>query len=270
MALFDIFDEISEKQATKTELGDQRIFGAIVGVVAENYSEEMPGRLCVNILTRDENANQLKWAKMAFPYIGEKYGSYFLPEKGDQVLLLCEDGNIEKPFVIGCIPKDKDKFLKASATAKNTIKQIKTRNGSRITFEDDDNEDGAKDKITVATAQDMHQIVLDNEKKKISVADSEKKCVVEMETEKGRISIHADETLEITVGDSITLTMNDKSGSVKLEAQKVQIEAGKKLELTTDGNAKMSGKQMELEATSTLKGSSSGMVILEGKPIKLG
>ena len=78
MALFDIFDEISEKQATKTELGDQRIFGAIVGVVAENYSEEMPGRLCVNILTRDENANQLKWAKMAFPYIGEKYGSYFL------------------------------------------------------------------------------------------------------------------------------------------------------------------------------------------------
>ena len=58
-----------------------------------------------------------------------------------------------------------------------------------------------------------------------------------METEKGRISIHADETLEITVGDSITLTMNGKSGSVKLEAQKVQIEAGKKLELTTDGKA---------------------------------
>ena len=54
MALFDIFDEITEKQVVKTELGDARIFGAVAGVVAENYNEQMPGRLCVNIPVRDE------------------------------------------------------------------------------------------------------------------------------------------------------------------------------------------------------------------------
>ena len=270
MTLFDIFDEITEKQVVKTELGDERIFGAVVGIVAENYSEEMPGRLCVNIPVRNENANQLKWAKMAFPYVGKGYGTYFLPEKEDQVILVFEDGNIEKPYVIGCIPRDKDSYLKKVVTEKNQKKQIQTRNGSRITFEDDENEDGAKDKITISTASDAHQIVLDNEKKTITVCDSEKKCQLEMQTEKGNITIHAEKKLEITVGDSITVTMNGSNGSVTIEAQKLSVEAGKSLLLNTDGNAKFSGKQTTVEAASSLKISSSGMALVEGKPIKLG
>jgi uncharacterized protein involved in type VI secretion and phage assembly len=270
MALIDIFDEITEKQVVKTELGEQRIFGAMIGVVAENYSEEMPGRLCVNIPVRDENANQLKWAKMAFPYMGKNYGTYFLPEKDDQVVLVFEDGNIEKPFVVGCIPRDKDKYLKKTVHEKNGKKQIQTRNGSRITFEDDESEDGAKDKITVSTAGDAHQIVLDNEKKNITLWDKEKNCSIEMATESGKITVHAEQKLEITVGDSISIKMNGSSGSIKVEAQKVNVEAGKSLLLSTDGSAKLSGKQATLEAASTLKASSSGMVIVEGKPIKLG
>lgn len=270
MALMDIFNEISEKQAVKTEFGDQRIFGAMIGIVAENYSEEMPGRLCVNIPVRDENANQLKWAKMAFPYMGKNYGSYFLPEKDDQVVLVFEDGNIEKPFVIGCIPRDKDKYLKKTVTEKNQKKQIQTRNGSRLTFEDDENEDGTKDKITLSTADDAHQVILDNEKKKITLSDKEKNCFVEMETESGKIMVHTEKKLEITVGDSISIIMNASSGSIKVEASKFSVEAGKSLMLSTDGNAKVTGKQAAVEAASTLKVSSSGMVIVEGKPIKLG
>ena len=65
----------------------------------------------------------------------------YCPEKNDQVVLIFEDGMIEKPLVIGCIPRDKDSFLKKAVTEKNTKKQIQTRNGSRITFEDDENED---------------------------------------------------------------------------------------------------------------------------------
>ena len=49
--------------------------------MAENYSQEMPGRLRVIIPVRDGDANQLKWAKMAMPYMGRDWGSYFLPEK---------------------------------------------------------------------------------------------------------------------------------------------------------------------------------------------
>lgn len=270
MALFDIFDEISEKQIMKTEVGDQRIFGAVIGIVALNYSDQMPGRLCVTIPVRDDQANQLKWAKMAFPYTGAKWGHYFLPEKDDQVILVFEDGNIEKPYVIGCIPRDSDNFLKKSATENNQIKQIQTRNGSRITFFDDVEEEGAKDTITVSTAQDAHTMIFDNEKKLISVMDKEKNCSVEMATEEGNIKINAKSKITITVGDTIKVIMNGENGTVSIDCDKLQVKASKNAKIEADGNAKVSGKQVTVEASSALKLSSGGMVAVEGKPIKLG
>ncbi len=270
MALFDVFDTVSGKQMTKTEYGDERIYGIVVGIVAENYTQEMPGRLCVTVPVRDTDANRLKWAKTAMPYIGAGWGVYFLPEKGDQVLLVFEDGNIEKPDVIGCIPKDKDKFLKTSADEKNQTKQLQTRNGSRISFWDDEREDGAKDKITVATAQDEHHIDIDNEADKIAMYDKEKHCLVEMSTQKGIINIHAEQRIVITVGDSIKLVMNGESGKVSIEATKISAEASSNVKVEADGAVKISGRQVSMEATSLLKSECSGMLSLGGKPIKMG
>lgn len=270
MALFDIIDSVSEKQITKTEFGDERIYGVVVGIVAENYTQEMPGRLCVTIPVRDTDANQLKWAKVAMPYMGAGWGTYFLPEKGDQVLLVFEDGNIEKPYVIGSIPRDRDKFLKKSADEQNKIKQIQTRNGSRITFWDDENEDGGKDKITIATAQDEHHIDIDNETDKISVYDKEKKCLVEMSTNQGIMKIHAEQRLELTVGDTVKVVINGDSGKIKVDTDDLTVNASKKIKLEADGNFKVSGRQVGIEAASLLKSESSGMLSLAGKPIKLG
>ncbi len=270
MALFDVFDAVSEKQVTKTEYGDERIYGTVVGIVAENYTQEMPGRLCVTIPVRDTDANQLKWAKVAMPYIGPGWGIYFLPEKGDQVLLIFEDGNIEKPYVIGCIPKDKDKFLKKAANEHNQAKQIQTRNGSNISFWDDESENGAKDKITIATAQDEHHIDIDNEADKIAVYDKEKHCLVEMNTQKGSMKIHAEQKLEITVGDTIQIVLNGESGKMSIEAKKLSVEASANIKIEADGNVKISGRQVSTEATSLLKNESSGMLTLSGKPVKLG
>ena len=269
MALFDVFDSVSEKQVTKTEYGDERIYGTVVGIVAENYTQEMPGRLCVTIPVRDTDANRLKWAKMAMPYIGAGWGMYFLPEKGDQVLLVFEDGNIEKPYVIGCIPKDKDKFLKASANEHNQVKQLQTKNGSRISFWDDESGDGAKDKITIATAQDEHHIDIDNEADKIAVYDKEKHCLVEMSTQRGIMNIHADQKLEITVGDTIKILMNGESGKMSIEAKKISTEVSSNMKISADGNIKISGRQVHTEATSLLKNECSGMLSLSGKPVKM-
>lgn len=270
MALFDVLDSVSERQTQKTEFGDERIYGTTVGIVAENYTQEMPGRLCVTIPVRDADANQLKWAKMAMSYIGPGWGSYFLPEKGDQVLLVFEDGNIEKPYVIGCIPRDNDRFLKKSANEHNQIKQIQTRNGSRVTFFDDENEEGTKDKITIATAQDEHHIDVDNEKKEISVYDKEKHCLMEMKTERGIINIHAEQRMEITVGDTIKVIMNGQNGKISIEANNLAVNMSKNINFEADGNIKISGRQVATEATTLIKNESSGMLSLNGKPIKLG
>ena len=60
MGLFDVIDQIAENQIMKTETGDNRIFGVVVGVVAKNYDKDMPGRVCVTIPVRDKDANELQ------------------------------------------------------------------------------------------------------------------------------------------------------------------------------------------------------------------
>ena len=37
MSLYDIIDDISQKQVSKTETGDERIFGVVIGTVTRNY-----------------------------------------------------------------------------------------------------------------------------------------------------------------------------------------------------------------------------------------
>ena len=100
MGLYDVIDNIAEKKASRSDMGDNRIFGTVLGTVTENHNEDKPGRVCVEIPLRDKEANILRWARLAMPYGGKKWGTLFVPEIGDQVLLVFEDGNIEKPFVI--------------------------------------------------------------------------------------------------------------------------------------------------------------------------
>lgn len=270
MSVVDILDEITQKQVTKTKMGEERIWGPLIGIVAENYDKNLPGRICVNIPVRDENANQLLWAKVMAPYSGKGWGQYFIPEKQDEVVVLFEDGNIHKPYVIGALAKDNDKLLKKSADENNNIKNIMTRNGSRITFTDDTQEEGEKDKIEIETAGQQHHILVDNEAKKIVLADKEKNCEIVMKTENGEIAIHAAKKLKITVGDSIQVILDGDSGSIKIKADKYTLETSGNINQQADGNFKISGKQTTMEAASSASISSSGMVKVEGKPIKMG
>lgn len=60
MGWYDIIDDIAQHQFAKTELGDNRLNGVTVGIVAKKYSREMPGRVCVQIPVRDREANVLQ------------------------------------------------------------------------------------------------------------------------------------------------------------------------------------------------------------------
>lgn len=268
MGLFDIIDDIAEKQITKTETGDNRIFGVVVGTVAQNYSATMPGRVCVTVPTRDEMANELKWARVAMPSSGSKWGHYFIPEVGDQVLLAFEQGNIEKPYVIGCVPKDRDKILTKSAEANNKYKKIMTRNGSTICFED--SEDGLTDKIRMFTPGESHKIELDDMNKSICISDKSEKNIIELRTETGNMTIRADKKLTIEVGENIELTLNGYNGGVKIKASKLEIDVTGNMELASTGVSKVQGGTVSVEANSMLKLSSGGVVDVTGVPIKLG
>ncbi len=300
MAIFDILEDVSKKQVEKTDTGDSRILGLMLGRVVKNYDENMPGRVSVILLSREEgegegdeadNTRRL-WARVVMPSSGGSWGHYFIPEVGDLVLVAFEEGNIERAYVIGCIPKTNDKILTKSKHEKNLYKKIVTKNGNSIIFEDvtEDQEGGGgagggagaggggggtpgeKDKITVKTALDMHHMIFDNEKKMMEIADKDKNNLIRLSTdqEKGHIEVTAAKKITVKVGDNITLTMNGDTGAVTLKAKKVTVEADDSISLESQSRSEVKGANVKVEASGSLKLSSGGPAELSGTPVKLG
>ncbi|MCR5654161.1 MAG: phage baseplate assembly protein V [Lachnospiraceae bacterium] len=280
MAIFDIFEEVSGKAVTKTEAGDNRIFGVVIGEVVKNYDDSFPGRICVQIHTRDTDANVVKWARMAMAYSGKEWGEYFLPEIGDQVLVVFEEGIIDKPYVIGCINKTSDKFLSKSADKNNRHKRIVTRHGNSIEFDDapdssgNNDGDGSTDSIKIYTTKEnsvhSHSIELNNEKNLIEVKDSEDKTQLQMKTEKGDILIKAERKITIKAGDNITIVLNGESGKITINSKDFSVDATGKMEMNATSKMALSGAQVTADAQGALKLNASGMVQVSGTPIKIG
>ncbi len=273
MSLYDIIDDISAHSVTKTETGDERIMGVMLGIVAVNYHKDMPGRICVTIPTRDGGANELKWARLVQPSGGDGWGHYFLPEVGDQVLLAFEGGNIERPYVIGSVLTDASKFLKAAVDADNQFKWIQTKHGTHITFEDNKNDEkGAKDKLTIETAAKRHTIVIDNENEQISLTESGKENSIILKTAagSGQLQVTIKSSVQIKVGDKITVDMNGQSGVVKIAADQISLEATQKVAAKSDGSMNLEATNVTAKASSLFKAESGGVVTVTGNPIKIG
>lgn len=274
MGLYDIMDEIAAKQAIKSETGDNRMYGVVLGIVTSNYADgaqgQMPGRVCVEIPVRDADANELKWARVAMGASGKRWGHYFLPEVGDQVLLAFENGNIERPYVIGCIAQDSNKFLTDSVDRDNRYKRIVTKNGNMLQFEDVPSGEGDMDKISLFTAGAKHRLILDNEKGNMFLEDEKGNNGIEICSATGSIQIKAEHKLTLAVGDSIELIMNGDTGTVSLKCNKLKAEAAQSTGLTANGKFKISGGSVSMDASAAFKLSSSGITSLCGSPVKIG
>ncbi len=273
MALYDIVDEIAQKQVTKTDTGDNRLIGLAVGQVSKNYDENMPGRVCVKIISRDDKANELLWCRVAMPSSGAKWGHYFLPEVGDEVLVAFEGGNIERPYIIGCIPLVNDNFLKKAVDEKNQFKKIVSTHGNTILFQDNgEDKDGNKDRIYIHSATEAHQLEFNNEKHFINLSDKGFKNGMKITTEdgKGNIEIKTEKKLTIKVGDNITVTMNGSNGTVEINASKINLKSTEGMKIEATGSLSLSGSSTELKGSSNIKIEAGGAVNVSGTPIKLG
>ncbi|MCR5594703.1 MAG: phage baseplate assembly protein V [Lachnospiraceae bacterium] len=270
MPFFDYVDEVAKHGIDKNDMGDNRIFGVLVCQVVKNYDEKKQGFVQVNITTRDYSESRLVWARMALPYGGNKWGEYFIPEVGDQVLVVFEQGLIERPFIIGAVPKANSSFMTQTFDEKNQLKRIQTRNGDLIEIKDNAEGDGEKDHIIVKTAKDLHKLEIDNENKKILITDKDGKNKIEMKTENGQMEVLAAQKLTVKVGDNIKLVMNGSNGTVTLESTKLKIETTDTSEIKSNSRVTIEGGNVNVSGNSMLKLKSSGPVTVEGTPIKLG
>ena len=88
-------------------------------------------------LASDESA----WARLAAPMAGAGRGFYFLPEMNDEVLVAFEQGDINRPYVIGCLWNGRDAPPEPASNvvgAHGKVNQriLKSRLGHTITIDD--------------------------------------------------------------------------------------------------------------------------------------
>jgi uncharacterized protein involved in type VI secretion and phage assembly len=105
------------------------------------------------------------WARIAIPMAGPDRGAYVLPEIEDQVLVVFEHGDINRPLVIGALWSKKQEPVEVNASAKNNTKLIKSRAGHRIIFDDTQ---GAE-KVTIVDKTKKNKIVLDTAAKVVQI-----------------------------------------------------------------------------------------------------
>jgi len=79
-----------------------RFPGVVVGKVINPVDPMMLGRVQVQLPFID-SLDLSPWARVAVPLAGMLHGMYFIPNLNDEVLVAFEQGDVNVPYIIGCL-----------------------------------------------------------------------------------------------------------------------------------------------------------------------
>jgi phage baseplate assembly protein V len=112
---------------------DQRIYGAVIGVVTDVNDPDGLGR--VRIRLPWYASGYRKWARVAHFYAGPGYGSTWVPEVDGEVLVVFAHGDMRWPYVFGALYSKVDKPPQ-SRTSSSDIRTLLTPSGSELSFDE--------------------------------------------------------------------------------------------------------------------------------------
>jgi uncharacterized protein involved in type VI secretion and phage assembly len=111
--------------------------GLTVGVVASLEDPSAMNRVRVRLPWRGDTGDGV-WARLATLDAGDGYGSVFLPDVGQEVLVGVLDGDASTPVVLGSLFNGTHLAPVAVTENANRVRAIVTPEGHRITLEDGD------------------------------------------------------------------------------------------------------------------------------------
>jgi len=114
-------------------------YGVHIGLVTDLRDPTGLGRVKVRLpWSPDPGGGTYEaWARLATMMGGNNRGSWFVPDKDDEVLLAFEGGDPRSPFVVGSLWNGKDKPPEAmDGAGKNAKKVLRSRNGVKVTLDD--------------------------------------------------------------------------------------------------------------------------------------
>lgn len=187
--------------------------------VVDNNDPKGQGRVKVKFKWACQTNNDTEWLRVITPDAGssdkvnKNRGFVFIPEKGDQVLIAFEEGNIARPIVIGSIFHGKNG---SGGNEGNKIKSLITRSGCMVRLDD------SKGSVTVKDPSGNILKMHGNGSATLSVPNT--------------FTINTTD-LVVNAGNSITLNAQpgvDENGKEGSGEGKIVVSAKKSIEATAD------------------------------------
>jgi uncharacterized protein involved in type VI secretion and phage assembly len=176
--------------------------GVVIGLVDDLDDPEGLSRVRVTFPhLADQPSN---WARLALPMAGPGRGTFFRPEKGDEVLVACEHGDMRQPYIIGSLWSAADKPPGGTgAAADNNVRVLVSRSGHRITLDD--------------TAGAERIEILDHSGKQAVVIDGSS---ITIRADAGKVTVTASGDVTVSAGGNLNLTA---TGTVAISGAQVTI-----------------------------------------------
>lgn len=233
------------------DAGRRRMEGVAVAVVTANdesaANDGQQGRVKVKF-PHYSNEDESWWVRLASPMAGASRGLYILPEVNDEVLVAFEEGDPNRPVVIGTLWNGRDAPPLASNTAvlngKVEKRILKTRAGNLIEF----NDEAGSEQVTIADkAGNKVVLFAKGGEEKITITAIKD---MEINVANGLLSISA-KNYSLTASEKIT--QKSSQGSTYEATQDLVLKSSANLKATATQN-------MELSATASFKISGTGGV----------
>jgi uncharacterized protein involved in type VI secretion and phage assembly len=173
------------------------IAGVVVGTVTNNHDDAGLNRVKVKLPWLSEG-DESPWARVASPMAGNGRGLFFLPEVGDEVLVMFERGDARFPYVIGSLWNGKDKAPGSNADGKNHLRVIRSRSGHVIRF----NDEPRNEKFEILDASGKNSVLIDTAQNTIAITSERD---IALAAPKGKITISA-QTVDIHATGNGSLT----------------------------------------------------------------
>jgi len=227
--------------------------GVAVGIVTDNEDPQNLARVKLRFPWRDDDDTS-HWARIATPMAGDDFGTYFLPEVGDEVLVAFEEGDMHHPYVLGSLwsgdtsPPEKNE-------GDNDVREVSSRSGHQIELDDASDEE----KVKIETSGG-HTITLDDTggSEKITIEGDSGNNSITLDSASDEVSIEANSKIDLSATE-ISLSADSE---LSLSGSTVKGEADSQLELKSNGMGKV-------ESTGNLKLSSTAILTIEGTMVKI-
>lgn len=218
-------------------------------VVMDNKDPEQMGRVRVQFSWQELQDPDLMtpWIRIAQAYGGDSKGCYIIPEIGEEVMVGFENGNAEKPYVIGTLYHGEQKPEGNWYSDSNDIKAFRTRNGHTVEVHD--------------VGEGGFIRIYDHDQENYILTYSTDEKLIKLES-KGNIELYADNDIIMKAGNNMKINVG-KNQNVTIGENMSEDVGEDKTQITGKNFTHSIGENSDVEI-----GNNSKMVIAEKYSLK--